>query len=221
MHYTFQASGSLWQDALVIQDLQTKSLWSQISGECIQGPREGEKLAIFPAFYTTFAEFAKSYPDGLLLSKPNKGEAGSVYQDYFSDSAKIGIFGRVETFEQLEPKAKIFGVRVDNHQGAVTLEYLETNNFALLSISDRMIIVTYDKRSETVAAFNLGQVTQTGRADFSMVDSKIALGDGTVSWEAFTGKLSSGTGVDLQSVPVITAFWFAWASFFPNSDLVE
>ncbi len=86
MHYTFQASGSLWQDALVMQDLQTKSLWSQISGECIQGPMEGKKLTILPASHTNFSQFSKDYPSGLLLKKPEKGEQSSHYEKYFADS---------------------------------------------------------------------------------------------------------------------------------------
>lgn len=204
-----------------MQDLETKSLWSQISGECIYGPSEGKTLTIFDASHTTFGEFKKNYPDGLLLAKSEKGEAGSIYDDYFADSAKIGIFGRVETFEQLAPKARIFGVRVENHQSAVSLEYLEANGYAMLSMPSHAVIVTYDKQSGTVAAFSLGETRPTGQADLSVADSRIVLKDGSASWEAYTGKLSSGTGDDLQSVPVITAFWFAWASFFPNSDLIK
>lgn len=221
MHYTFQASGSLWRDALVMQDLETKSLWSQISGECIWGQSEGKILTIFKASHTTFSEFKKNYPDGLLLVKPEKGEAGSVYNDYFADSVKIGIFGRVETFEKLVPKARIFGVRVDNHQSAVSLEYLEANRYAVLPLASITIIVTYDKPSETVNAFKLEGITLAEIPDLLVTDSKISLKDGSAIWEVSTGKLLSGSGSDLESVPVITAFWFAWASFFPGSDLVK
>ena len=221
MHYTFQASGSLWQDALVIQDLETKSLWSQISGECIQGPSEGKNLTIFKASHTTFANFKKQYPDGLLLVKPEKGDAGSVYQDYFADSAKMGIFGRVETFEQLAPKAKVFGVKLGNHQSAVSLEYLEANGQALLPIASRTVIVIYDKQSQSVNGFLLLENDTLDPAELVVINSKITTKDGSPGWDRSTGKLLSGSGDDLEQVSVITAFWFAWASFFPNSDLIK
>ena len=84
-----------------MQDMQTQSLWSQISGECIQGKLEGTRLTLFPASQTTFAEFKRIYPNGVLLKKPEKGPEGSQYESYFADSTKMGIFGRVESFERL------------------------------------------------------------------------------------------------------------------------
>ena len=53
-----------------MQDLETKSLWSQISGICIQGKMEGTQLKTVPFSHTTFAAFKKKYPDGKLLKKP-------------------------------------------------------------------------------------------------------------------------------------------------------
>ena len=116
-----------------MQDMQTQSLWSQISGECIQGELEGTRLTLFPASQTTFAEFKKIYPDGMLLKKPEKGPEGSQYQSYFADSTKMGIFGRVESFERLGAKDVVFGIRQSGRQTAVSESYLRENGFCLFA----------------------------------------------------------------------------------------
>ena len=133
----------------------------------------------------------------------------------------MGIFGRVETFEQLVPKAKVFGVRLDNLQSAVSLEYLETNGHAILPIGPDKIIIAYDKSSQTVNGFLLAKSDQSAITDLSVIYSRITTKDGSLSWEASSGKLLKGEGKDLEPVPVISSFWFAWASFFPNSDLIK
>lgn len=182
--HTFQPSGSLWQDALVMQDLETESLWSQPSGECIQGSMEGKTLTLFPAIHTTYAEFKKSYPNGQLLKKEEKGEAGSHYDEYFSDSTKLGIFGRLDDFERLPGKTLVYGVRLSEGAFAVTMDYLEEHGSAVIG-KESMVTVRYDSGSKTVSATR------------------------------------AAGGEDATPVPVVTAYWFAWASFFPSSKLIK
>ena len=57
--------------------METKSMWSQVTGECISGTLDGRKLELFPAMHTTYDEFVKLYPDGLILGKPGRGYAVS------------------------------------------------------------------------------------------------------------------------------------------------
>jgi len=63
-----------------MQDVETESLWSQISGKCIMGALVGAELELFNSSHTTFSEFVKRYPEGKVLKKPEKGNAGSYYE---------------------------------------------------------------------------------------------------------------------------------------------
>ena len=42
---TFMVSGMLWRDSLVMQDRETETLWSHVTGEAIRGPLKLRILA--------------------------------------------------------------------------------------------------------------------------------------------------------------------------------
>ncbi len=169
-----------------MQDMETESLWSQPSGECIQGKMGGSTLTLFPAIHTTFAEFRKLYPDGQLLKKEEKGPHGSAYADYFDDQSKLGMFGRLDNFERLPGKALVIGLRLPDGEVAITVDYLEEHGFASIG-EEPIVTVNYDRDSKTVSA----------RRSPSPAHSYA------------------------EPVATITAYWFAWASFFPNSELIK
>lgn len=51
---TFGVSGYLWQRDLVLYDGSTGSLWSQVLGTAVRGPRTGETLALRPSTMITY-----------------------------------------------------------------------------------------------------------------------------------------------------------------------
>jgi hypothetical protein len=218
---TFQASGSLWQDALVLQDLETESLWSQVSGECIMGELKDKKLELHPARHTTFAEFLADDANGLVLRKPSKGEPRAQYHSYFADSTKLGIFGRADDFERLPGKTIVLGLKLDDRQAAVHLEHLKQEKSTTVYDERGPIVVIHDSESGSSAAFRL-PTTDDGKAIPYVIsgDRMMHVADER-TWDTQTGRLQSGDGQDLDMVPLITAYWFAWVSFFPETELVK
>ena len=65
----FGVSGKLWQSNLLMYDNLTESLWSQAIGEAVVGEKTGTTLEIIDSQLISFAQFKKSYPDGLVLSR--------------------------------------------------------------------------------------------------------------------------------------------------------
>ena len=204
-----------------MQDLQTGSLWSQINGECISGILEGKKLSPLPALHTRYSEFKELYPAGLLLKKPEKGESGSPYDSYFEDPDKLGIFGRANNFQKLDGKDKVFGLRLGKRQVAVPEDYLLRNRFAVVSATNPPIIVTYDIDSKTVAAFALPEHAQTDLENIKVVGNALHLPGGNAAWDSRTGRVKSGDAEPLELIPAISAYWFAWISFFPDTELIK
>ncbi|UCD95615.1 MAG: DUF3179 domain-containing protein [Candidatus Zixiibacteriota bacterium] len=218
---TFQASGSLWRDALVLQDMETNSLWSQVTGECISGTLEGKMLDQFPALHTTYDEFIKLYPDGLILRKPGRGYAVSSYESYFSDETKLGIFGRPDNFQRLGGKDKVIGLRLGDNQTAVSEDYLQTNGYAVIPEAKPPVVITFDSETRTAAAFLLPGTGPTGATKIRVETGRILLPGKNISWDAKTGRVVEGGGDDLKMVPAITSYWFAWISFFPSTRLIK
>lgn len=204
-----------------MQDPETKSLWSQITGECISGPQEGIVLAQFPSQHTTYAEFKKSFPDGFLLAKTEKGEAGSHYQSYFDDPDRLGIFGRANTFQKLAAKDLVYGLRDGQKQIAIAESYLQRHGWVLTKKMSTPVLIAYDSASHTVAAFAWPKSVEVNSDSVVIKDGTLSVIGLVATWEAYTGRVIAGTEQDLRSIPLVTAFWFAWISFFPDTELIK
>lgn len=203
-----------------MHNLETESLWSQVSGQCIQGEQEGKLLELYPSSISTFAEYRASYPDGMILVKPEKGEAGSSYNSYFADRDKLGMFGRVDNFQRLAGKDLVYGLRAGERQVAVSEEYLAKNGYAYIDQLQPPVMIAFNKEGNSVSAFAVDD-TELAADAFAVTGNKIIKVDGKTVWDATTGKLLEGKGKDLKEVAVMSAYWFAWASFFPETALIK
>jgi hypothetical protein len=204
-----------------MQDLETESLWSQISGECISGSQIGSKLKQFPAIHSTYKEFKKNYPNGLLLKKPEKGEVGSQYISYFDDKEKLGIFGRSNSFTRLDGKDKVIGIRVADREIAVSYEFLAKEEFVVISDSGGPIIIIFNVDGATVSAFILDLADTNDLKSLDVTDHIISIAGGKMKWDAYSGHAFSMGVNNLEIKPAMTAFWFAWISFFPETELIN
>jgi hypothetical protein len=204
-----------------MQDLETKSLWSQVTGECISGTLEGKRLEQIPAMHTTFKEFQKLFPDGVLLRKPEKGDEGSPYKGYYADSTKLGVFGRVDNFTLLPAKSRVFGLRIGHSQIAIAEDYLAQNGFALIPNVSPPMVVSFDSETNTVAAFTTPKGGSMNIDNLGIEGHNLKLPNTNIMWQARTGKVVSGKVGDLEMVPVVTAYWFAWKSFFPETVVIH
>ncbi len=200
-----------------MHDRETGSLWSQITGECISGELVGETLQLLPSRHTTFAEFKAAYPDGRLLTKPAKGPAGSRYANYFASPERLGIFGRANTVSKLPGKALVYGIRLEGNAVAVAESYLAEHGFLLTTLSETPIIITYDPAGKAASAFHLpmSNISEVAVEDDWVVDNNQR------KWHAATGIAAESEEAALESLPLISAFWFAWVNFFPNTELVQ
>lgn len=181
---------------------------------------EGTTLKQYPVFHTTFKEFKIQYPKGVLLDKSKKGLKGSHYDSYFKDKTKLGILGRIDNFNRFQAKEKIFGLRLENVEVAISKVYLKKHKYWVINTDKSRVIIHYNSDSETARAFYLPPGAQTND-DIAVTNNTILLRDKGNVWSFSTGNVIQGNGLALRPVPVITAFWFAWVSFFPQTILIK
>ena len=184
------------------------------------GDKLGQELELFPSMMTTYAEFKKLFPGGVLLVKPEKGEQGSPYNEYFTNPDKLGMLGRINDFERLKGKDIIYGLRLADGEVAISKAYLKDEGFAFIADSKSPIVVTLDAKSRTVAAFRLPHSDNIQVGDFSVSDDRLTFSVNGNTWKMKTGKSTDGQG-DLSLAPVLSAYWFAWVSFFPETELIK
>jgi len=66
--HSFGVSGLLYNSDVLLYDQQTESLWSQIGGRAISGPRKGTPLERLPVTHTTWEDWLGRHPDTRVLS---------------------------------------------------------------------------------------------------------------------------------------------------------
>lgn len=64
----FGVSGLLYNSDVLLYDRDTESLWSQILGQAVAGPRVGQFLTAIPISHTSWRDWRNDHPDTLVLS---------------------------------------------------------------------------------------------------------------------------------------------------------
>ncbi len=221
--YTFGVSGKLWRDALVMYDRQSESLWSQVDGRAFRGPRKGEILEHIPSVQTTWGKWKKLHPETLVLKKESEFTS-TRYEKYFTDPDRIGVFGNPLKDERLGGKVEIVGVRAGGKQMVFPLEALRAAGLVNSRVGETEILLHADPQTAAVHAFS--RMTSRGVLNFSKIAKKKRKGwirdreTGTL-WDPRTGQAVKGKmrGTQLDEISATKVFWFAWAAFFPGSEI--
>ncbi len=177
---SFIVSGKLWRNSLIMQDKETGSLWSHVTGECLEGEYEGKQLKMIPVVQTTWREWVQDHPETRVLKKSEEIKS-SQYEKYFDDPERNGLFQVVWLQDRLPGKSLVHGLLLGPHSLAVT---------------DEALVV-----GKPVAAEMGGVAVSVTRNS-----------DGGVR------AVREDTGEELI---VRTAFWFAWSTYFPRTEVVD
>lgn len=125
--YTFGVSGKLLRDALVMYDHQTRTLWSHITGEAVEGERKGKQLRMLAATpRVTWKEWRLNYPNTKVLSvrydmrHPERRIEERRVDSYagYHASSDAGISHTRYTDNRLGNKDLVVGVQVNVHYRA-------------------------------------------------------------------------------------------------------
>lgn len=200
-----------------MEDDQTGSLWSQITGECIKGDMLGKTLTLYPSGMTTFKS-ARNIPGIKFLKKPEKGGDKSVYEKYFEDNSKIGIFGSNFEDSIFASKDIIYGMKSGDVRLAVKSEYLNEKRVILATLGNQKILLIKGE-DNSVAGYKIPEYLKDIAVSFPDENSTVINTDNDDFGELKFRGTTQISGKDLEKFPVITSFWFAWKTFFPKSEV--
>lgn len=163
-----------------MQDKETNSLWSHITGLCLEGEFEGVILEQIPSVQTTWAQWQAEHPTSRVLKKSEEIQS-SHYQKYFDDPERAGLFRTFWLEDRLPGKSHVYGITLGAHALAVVDEALKAGAPLTNNLGDVTVVISRDD-------------------------------DGGVR------AIRQDTG---QEVLVRQAYWFAWSSFFPNTQVLD
>ncbi len=123
----FGVSGVLHDSDLVMYDRKTDTLWQQITGQGIMGPRKGERLEILPMTMTDWQTWRQAHPETMVLSTDtgvDRDYGDSRRYDEYEESERLAfpVSNRDLT---IHPKSVVFGFEIDGHKLAVFEDKLD------------------------------------------------------------------------------------------------
>ncbi|CAN5155606.1 DUF3179 domain-containing protein [soil metagenome] len=235
----FGTSGRLFQSNLVMYDRQTRTLWSQFTGQAVVGEDfVGTELVRLATQLVSWADFARATPDGLVLSRdvfPDRTYGRNPYPGY--EGAGDGFLFDGPRDGQLPPNTRIVGLGVDADPVAVVLEHVRQERVVDLELDGQPVTVWWapgqasaldrpqvddgEDVGSTAALIptlpdgSTGTFT-AGEEDGTFVDEQTS-STWNLLGEAIDGELE---GSRLTPIPLDDTFWFVWFAFQPDTTII-
>ncbi len=140
----FGVSGVLHNSDLVMYDRKTKSLWGQITGRSIVGPKTGDRLKRISVGLLSWKELKAEYPKSEILLPPtdkHENYKDFHYQEY-TESEKI-MFPVAIADARLAAKQVVYGIEVDGEFIAYEDSYLKKRSPMVESFGKRTLMVSH------------------------------------------------------------------------------
>jgi hypothetical protein len=207
---TFFVSGTLDRQVLVIEDRETQTRWSQLTGLAIGGPLQGRHLRQLGTQVLTWKRWRARFPTGSLY-------AGPLRPSFVFSGPKYGLGAGASGHSEL-----VLGTRVGSAARGYALALLDQRPILDDVLGGLPIVVAYapddgfglvwDRRvGDHVLDFRRGSVPLE------------ALDQAGGRWDLLTGSALSGpdAGSLLTGIWATPAFAFGWARFFGSDSIVR
>jgi hypothetical protein len=195
---TFAVSGQLWKDSMVLYDRETRTLWSQFSGEAKQGLLKGGRLQPLPSVVTDWASWRRLHPQSTVLLLPSAHRA--FRRDFYQrpENYVLGIGDGL--------LAKAWGLDVMRQMSVLNDQW-----------DGRPVLVVFDATSATAALYERQLPREV--LTFRSAGDKVVDEQGGSTWNPVTGEAESGPlrGHRLRRLPAMLATRSAWDAFHPAS----
>ncbi len=123
----FGVAGVLHDSDLVMYDRTTNSLWQQITGQAIMGPRMGDRLKVLPMAMTDWKTWRQAHPNTLVLSTDtgtDRDYGDSRRYDQYDQADRLA-FPVSQRDLTIHPKSVVFGFEIGQYKLAVFESRLE------------------------------------------------------------------------------------------------
>ena len=232
----FGTTGRLRNSDLIMYDRQTETWWQQFTGEGIVGKYAGEQLNFLSTQVLSWSDFKDAHPDGEVLARPDmpRRYGYNPYVGYDSTSRPFLFIGTPDP--RLAPAERVLGLTTETDAIAYPFPALEEAGVVLdsfggadLAIFHKAGLASALDTAVISSGRDIGAAAVYERRVGDRLLTFTANEDGTFS-DAETGSIWNilGEAVDgplagerLKPVLHFDHFWFAWAAFFPGTELYE
>lgn len=186
---TFGVSGRLYNSDVLFYDRKTESLWSQLAMTAVTGEMAGTRLKPIPSETTTWQRWRRVHPETTVLS-PRTGHARDYGRDPYAGYETTGrLMFPVDPLDRRLP-AKA-----------------------------RVIGIALGGEAKAYPLEVLAEVAGPGgKGSLRLLQDRIGGTPVTVEYDP-AARSARILGPDGRMLPAVTAYWFAWAAFHPETEL--
>ena len=226
-------SGLLYNTNLVMYNRNSpRSLYPQVFSTAVAGDRLGHTLDLMPVVETTWHAWKQMYPQTKVMAKGTYSSSRYSqypYGDYRENDANM-LFPLRPTLsanpngqtQAYGIKDRVLGLRVDGDAIAFPFDEMDHQQIINTTVGGLEVAIAWDSSTRMAIPFarRAGEQSLTFKIvnkgfPFSMRDRET----GTL-WDirglAVEGELA---GERLIQIPAHNAMWFAWVTFWPNTEV--
>ena len=193
----FACSGLLLRGANVFYDLDTWSLWSGMTGECVAGAMTGKRLRRVPVEFTTLGAWKKLHPPTTLDAKRPRT---TLVMEAPAAQTRFGPYG------------PDYAVGMGNYHGTKLLFYPPLRFRDKLTPPKALVVGVLTPTG--TRAYDADKLLKDGKIEDSIGKTKVV-----VTFNKDIGfpqaRTASGKPLFCQR-----AYWFAWKSNYPKSEYI-
>ncbi len=152
----FGVSGLLYNNAVLMYDKETESLWSQVMATSVGGAHKGKKLELLPVANTSWGDWRARHPKTLLLSRDTghrRDYDRDPYEQYaVSPDIMFPIRFRAQGYH---PKEPVLGLTLDGKAKAYPFVELRRSKMPLSDqLGSQPVVIRFDAEHDAAAAFD-------------------------------------------------------------------
>jgi hypothetical protein len=222
---TFGVSGLLYNANLIPYDRNTNSNWSQMLLESVNGELIGTKIETYLALETTWSQIQQIYPAAKVLTTNtgySKDYSFYPYGDYKTNHDKL-IFPVSFEDGRLLRKERVLGVLNQSAKAYWIKAFGDGIKLVNDSIGGKNIIVAGSTAKNFAVAFEKSLSGSNEKLTFAPVQNSlpIIMTDNLGNKYDIFGKVVEGPAIGNSLKPVTNymSYWFAWAAFYPTTEL--
>lgn len=229
----------LYNGVVVMCERETETVWTQVSGQAVQGPLQGARLKKGPLLDTTWGQWKKLHPDTLVMSDD------TPYRRFYSPKEKPEPRGYdrfpapffrptvIRGDKRLPPFDKVLAVALATPLADGKEETFTRRAYPVKALQEAGGVVNDNVGAAPVTAF-LDPSTQTACAFSRVLEGKTLTFEGRKSDGRVTfhdretgsrwnieGKAEEGplAGKSLERLENHLSQWYGWSAYFPDTSI--
>lgn len=209
---TFGVSGNLVNSNLVMYDRETESLWPQMLATAVKGDMTGEVLREFRLVWTTWGAWREAHPETEVLSERTGYSRNYGRDPYGSYNPRGGYYvGNSTMFSvmhrdgSLTAKRMVLGSRTADAAVAFDRKLLRDEGVLTATVDGDERVAVHDPGLDVGYVYDNPDGATVERAD----------GGARVD-----GETHAAAELPLDRRYAYAAMWFAWAAYYPDTELI-